>query len=106
MGDDAMTNLSKASENFATLEQKNSSESGHFEELKRVNHDLEAQVNELTSTCVKQKDDLSSLAKAESGSEELKRANQDLESKVNELTSNCLKQKTELARLTGQESDS
>merc|ERR1719431_1189300 len=98
-----MTNLSKASENYAILEQKNSSESGHFEELKRVNHDLEAQVNELTSTCVKQKDELSRLteqeARKESDSEELKKANQDLEAKVNELTSNCLKQKTELARL-------
>merc|ERR1719431_918732 len=57
-----MTNLSKASENYATLEQKNSSESGHFEELKRVNHDLEAQVNELTSTCLKQKAELARLA--------------------------------------------
>jgi len=104
--EDAMTNLSKASENYATLEQKNSSESGHFEELKRVNHDLEAQVNELTSTCVKQKDELSRLANDESGSEELKRANQDLETKVNELNTVCTNQKNELSRLTGQESDS
>ena len=29
--DEAMTNLNKASENFATLEKKNSSDSGHFE---------------------------------------------------------------------------
>merc|ERR1712156_1386560 len=93
--DEAMTNLNKASENFATLEQNNSS----VEELKRVNHDLETQVNELTSTCMMQKDELSRLSNEESGSEELKRANQDLEAKVNELSSNCLKQKTELARL-------
>jgi len=100
--DEAMTNLNKASENFATLEQNNSS----VEELKRVNHDLETQVNELTSTCMMQKDELSRLSNEESGSEELKRANQDLEAKVNELNSLCTNQKNELSRLTEQESDS
>merc|ERR1711899_559993 len=94
-----MTNLNKASENFATLEQNNSS----VEELKRVNHDLETQVNELTSTCMMQKDELSRLFNEESGSEELKRANQDLETKVNELNSVCTNQKNELSRLTEQE---
>jgi len=100
--DEAMTNLNKASENFATFEQNNSS----VEELKRVNHDLETQVNELTSTCMMQKDELSRLSNEESGSEELKRANHDLEAKVNELNSVCTNQKNELSRLTEQESDS
>ena len=40
-----------------------------LQELKRVNHDLETQVNELTSTCMMQKDELSRLANEESGSE-------------------------------------
>jgi len=104
--DEAMTNLNKASENFATLEKKNSSDSGHFEELKRVNQDLEAKVNELTSNCTQQKEELSRLASEESGSEELKSANQDLVAKVNELNSVCTSQKNELSRLSEQESGS
>ena len=40
-----------------------------LQELKRVNHDLETQVNELTSTCMMQKDELSRLSNEESGSE-------------------------------------
>jgi len=98
--EEALANLNKASETFASLEQKNSSDSGHFEELKRVNHDLEAKVNELSSTCMQQKEEFSRLASEESGSEELKRVNQDLEAKVNDLSSTCMQQKEELSLLT------
>lgn len=102
--EEALANLSKASETFASLEQKNSSDSGHFEELKRVNHDLEAKVNELSSTCMQQKEDYSKLASEESGSEELKKANQDLEAKVKELTSTCTQQKEQLSKLATNDS--
>jgi len=98
--EEALANLSKASETFASLEQKNSSDSGHFEELKRVNHDLEAKVNELSSTCMQQKEELLRLATQDSGSEEIKRVNQDLEAKVNDLSSTCKQQKEELSLLT------
>jgi len=98
--EEALANLSKASETFASLEQKNSSDSGHFEELKRVNHDLEAKVNELSSTCMQQKEELLRLASQDSGSEEIKRVNQDLEAKVNDLSSTCKQQKEELSLLT------
>merc|ERR1711971_1320284 len=104
--EEALANLSKASETFASLEQKNSSDSGHFEELKRVNHDLEAKVNELSSTCMQQKEELLRLASQDSGSEEIKRANQDLEAKVNELTSTCAQQKEQLTKLATDESGS
>ena len=40
-----------------------------LQELKRVNHDLEAKVNELSSTCMLQKEEFSKLASEESGSE-------------------------------------
>jgi len=98
--EEALANLGKASETFASLEQKNSSDSGHFEELKRVNHDLEAKVNELSSTCMQQKEELLRLATQDSGSEEIKRVNQDLEAKVNDLSSTCMQQKEELSLLT------
>merc|ERR1712021_86526 len=110
--EEALANLGKASETFASLEQKNSSDSGHFEELKRVNHDLEAKVNELSSTCMQQKEELSLLTSAppptseDSGSEELKKANQDLEAKVNELTSTCTQQTEQLSKLATDDSGS
>merc|ERR1711971_915306 len=109
--EEALANLSKASETFASLEQKNSSDSGHFEELQRVNHDLEAKVNDLSSTCKQQKEELSLLTSApspseDSGSEELKKANQDLEAKVIELTSTCTQQKEQLSKLATDESGS
>ena len=40
-----------------------------LQELKRVNHDLEAKVNELSSTCMQQKEELLRLATQDSGSE-------------------------------------
>jgi hypothetical protein len=56
-------------------------------------------VNELSSTCTQQKEELLKLASEESGSE-------DLVAKVNELTSMCNNQKSELSRLSEQESGS
>merc|ERR1712051_939302 len=50
-------------------------------------------VNELSSTCTQQKEELLKLASEESGSE-------DLVAKVNELTSMCNNQKSELSRLS------
>ena len=70
-----------------------------FQELKKANQDLEAKVNELSSTCTQQKEELLKLASEESGSE-------DLVAKVNELTSMCNNQKNELSRLSEQESGS
>merc|ERR1711956_106384 len=72
---------------------------GGSEELKKVNQDLQAKVNELSSTCTQQKEELLKLASGESGSE-------DLVAKVNELTSMCNNQKSELSRLSEQESGS
>ena len=40
-----------------------------FQELKKANQDLEAKVNELSSTCTQQKEELLKLASEESGSE-------------------------------------
>ena len=48
-----------------------------LQELKRVNHDLEAKVNELSSTCMQQKEELLRLASQDSGSE------------VSSLTASC-----------------
>ena len=56
-------------------------------------------MNELSSTCAQQKEELLKLASEESGSE-------DLVAKVNELTSMCNNQKSELSRLSEQESGS
>merc|ERR1712051_806649 len=56
-------------------------------------------VNELSSTCAQQKEELLKLASEESGSE-------DLVAKVNELTSMCNNQKSELSRLASEESGS
>ena len=56
-------------------------------------------MNELSSTCTQQKEELLKLASEESGSE-------DLVAKVNELTSMCNNQKSELSRLSEQESGS
>ena len=56
-------------------------------------------MNELSSTCTQQKEELLKLASEESGSE-------DLVAKVNELTSMCNNQKNELSRLSEQESGS
>jgi hypothetical protein len=40
-----------------------------LQELKKANQELEAKVNELTSTCTQQKEQLSKLATVDSGSE-------------------------------------
>merc|ERR1712129_250469 len=82
------------------------SEDSGSEELKKANQDLEAKVNELTSNCTQQKEQLSKLATDDSGSEELKKVNQDLEAKVNELSSTCTQQKEELLKLASEESGS
>merc|ERR1719499_2435236 len=58
----ALDKSKKLSDSLASMEKKNSSSSGQFEELKRVNQELDAQVKELTSMCMKQKSELSRLA--------------------------------------------